>query len=62
MPDGGFTILELNGAVDFTQDSRPGGDIFREAALEIARAALEASTEDDPDPRLGEMSALSPQA
>jgi RimK family alpha-L-glutamate ligase len=40
-PDGGFTILELNGAVDFTRDYRPGGDVFREAALELARAALD---------------------
>jgi RimK family alpha-L-glutamate ligase len=61
-PDGGFTILELNGAVDFTQDYRPDGDIYREAVLEIARAALEpCTTPTDPDPRMGEMSALSPQ-
>jgi RimK family alpha-L-glutamate ligase len=40
-PDGCFTILELNGAVDFTRDYRPGGDVFREAVLELARAALD---------------------
>jgi RimK family alpha-L-glutamate ligase len=39
-PDGGFAILEVNGAVDFTHVYRPNGDIFRETALELARAAL----------------------
>jgi RimK family alpha-L-glutamate ligase len=39
-PDGGFAILELNGAVDFTVDYGPERDVFREAALEIAAAAL----------------------
>lgn len=42
-PDGGFTILEVNGAVDFTEAYRPGGDIFRETALELVRAAGEAA-------------------
>ena len=37
--DDGFTILEVNGAVEFTRDYRPGEDIFQEAAEEIVRAA-----------------------
>jgi RimK family alpha-L-glutamate ligase len=36
-PDGGYTILELNGAVDFTAEYRKGGDIFRETAAELGR-------------------------
>jgi RimK family alpha-L-glutamate ligase len=36
-PDGGYTILELNGAVDFTGEYRPSGDIFRETATELGR-------------------------
>jgi RimK family alpha-L-glutamate ligase len=33
LPDGGWTVLELNGAVDFTaQYSVPGRDVFDEAA------------------------------
>jgi [lysine-biosynthesis-protein LysW]---L-2-aminoadipate ligase len=35
----GFTILEVNGAVEFTPDYRPGEDVFREAIQEIVRAA-----------------------
>ena len=35
----GWTIVELNGAVEFTADYRPGGDVFHEAALEIGLAA-----------------------
>lgn len=44
-PDEGFAILELNGAVDFTRDYRAHGDVFREAALELARAACDSSTD-----------------
>lgn len=36
----GFTIIELNGAVEFTRDYRPDGDVFREAAQELGRAVL----------------------
>ena len=28
----------MNGAVEFTREYRPDGDVFREAALEIVRA------------------------
>ena len=38
-PDGGFTILELNGAVEFTRAYRPDGDVFREAVAELERLA-----------------------
>jgi [lysine-biosynthesis-protein LysW]---L-2-aminoadipate ligase len=31
----GWTIVELNGAVEFTAEYRPQGDVFREAALEL---------------------------
>jgi hypothetical protein len=40
-PDGEFAILELNGAVEFTVEYRRHGDVFRETALELARAALD---------------------
>jgi RimK family alpha-L-glutamate ligase len=39
-PDGGWTIVELNGAVDFTAEYRPGGDVFAEVGFELVRAAL----------------------
>jgi RimK family alpha-L-glutamate ligase len=38
-PDGGFTILELNGAVEFTREYRLVGDVFREAVTELERLA-----------------------
>jgi [lysine-biosynthesis-protein LysW]---L-2-aminoadipate ligase len=52
-PDGGCTILELNGAVDFTGEYRPGDDIFQEAATELCRFAreeqlIQAASSEDP--------------
>ena len=44
-PEGGFTILELNGAVDFTRDYLQAGDVFQEAAAGIAQAARPASVD-----------------
>ena len=44
-PDGGYTILEVNGAVDFTRAYRPEGDIFRETVTELCRFAREARDE-----------------
>jgi RimK family alpha-L-glutamate ligase len=44
--DDGFTILEVNGAVEFTRDYRPGDDVFQEAAAEIVRAAQAGSVEE----------------
>ena len=38
----GFTVLEVNGAVEFTREYRPDEDVFREAAEEIVRAVWEA--------------------
>lgn len=47
--EGGFTVLEVNGAVEFTRDYRPGEDVFYEAATELVRAAGEAA-EQRPEP------------
>jgi glutathione synthase/RimK-type ligase-like ATP-grasp enzyme len=54
-PDGRYTILELNGAVDFTHDYRPGGDIFAATAQELYRFARDeqaahAASSEDPLP------------
>ena len=48
-PDGGLTVLELNGAVDFTDVYRPGGDVFRETMLELAAACTSASRPEHDD-------------
>src|SRR5262245_13454084 len=45
----GFTILEVNGAVEFTGEYRPHGDVFGEAVSEIVRAVNDA-TERRPEP------------
>jgi hypothetical protein len=46
--DGGPTILEVNGSVEFTHDYLVGRDVFRAVVLELARVALEAATRDRP--------------
>jgi RimK family alpha-L-glutamate ligase len=40
-PDGGYTILELNGAVDFTAEYRADADIFSVVAHELGRVVRE---------------------
>jgi ribosomal protein S6--L-glutamate ligase len=37
--DGGWVVLELNGAADFTREYAPGGDPFAAAIAALARAA-----------------------
>jgi RimK family alpha-L-glutamate ligase len=41
--DGGYTVLELNGAVDFTREYRLDRDPFVAAAAELTRAAQDAA-------------------
>ena len=48
-PDGGYTVLELNGAVDFTREYALDRDPFVAAAGELARLAQERASI-DPDP------------
>lgn len=45
-PDGSLAILEVNGAVDFTHEYRPGGDIFRETVLELGEAVRVAAVQE----------------
>ena len=51
LPDGagGHTVLELNGAVDFTREYRLDRDPFVAAARELARAASEPEPRREPD-------------
>lgn len=39
-PDGGWTVIELNGAVEFNDLYDPDGDVFASAAFELSRLAL----------------------
>jgi RimK family alpha-L-glutamate ligase len=39
--DGGWTVLEVNGAVEFTREYAPWGDIFADAAVALAGEAHE---------------------
>jgi RimK family alpha-L-glutamate ligase len=41
--DGGWTIIELNGAVEFTRDYALGEDVFAAASFALARVALDIS-------------------
>lgn len=36
-PRGGWTVVELNGAVEFTPEYAPWGDVFAETALALTR-------------------------
>ena len=36
---GGWTVIELNGAVEFTREYQPAGDVFADVAAELARQA-----------------------
>ena len=36
---GGWTVIELNGAVEFTHEYQPDGDVFADVAAELARHA-----------------------
>ena len=36
---GGWTIIELNGAVEFTREYQPAGDVFADVASELGRQA-----------------------
>lgn len=48
-PEGDLTVLELNGAVDFTDVYRRDGDVFREAVLELALSCTSASRPEHDD-------------
>jgi [lysine-biosynthesis-protein LysW]---L-2-aminoadipate ligase len=41
---GGWTVVELNGAVEFTHEYAASGDVFADVALELARAAVDGPT------------------
>jgi [lysine-biosynthesis-protein LysW]--L-2-aminoadipate ligase len=49
LPDGrgGWTVVEINGAVEFTHEYAPSGDIFVDVACELARVAVERSADVD---------------
>lgn len=37
---GDWTVIELNGAVEFTHEYQPGGDVFLDVATELGREAV----------------------
>jgi tetrahydromethanopterin:alpha-L-glutamate ligase len=46
LPDGGYVVLELNGAVDFTSDYSLGGrDVFEEVADVVCSSAVRLDTD-----------------
>ena len=38
--EGGWTVIELNGAVEFTHEYQPGGDVFADVVHGLARSAV----------------------
>ena len=46
---GGYTVLELNGAVDFTRDYRIDRDPFVATVAELVRAAHAVTPSGEPD-------------
>ena len=38
--DGNWTVIELNGAVEFTHEYQPAGDVFTDVAAGLARHAV----------------------
>jgi hypothetical protein len=38
--DGGWTVIELNGAVEFTGEYQAAGDVFADVASALARDAV----------------------
>ncbi|HUF01209.1 MAG TPA: ATP-grasp domain-containing protein [Gaiellaceae bacterium] len=46
LPDGrgGWTVVEVNGAVEFTRDYAPWGDVYAESALALAHEARQRAT------------------
>jgi glutathione synthase/RimK-type ligase-like ATP-grasp enzyme len=47
LPDGrgGWTVLEVNGAVEFTREYEPSGDVFADVASELARTVRAARSD-----------------
>jgi glutathione synthase/RimK-type ligase-like ATP-grasp enzyme len=42
---GGWTVLEVNGAVEFTREYEPSGDVFADVASELARTVRAARSD-----------------
>jgi RimK family alpha-L-glutamate ligase len=47
LPTGGWTIIELNGAVEFTHEYAPGRDVFADTCLALRQAMLDRQRRDD---------------